>query len=153
MFLRILVGQHKQKGFTLIELLIVLSITFMMTSFSIMGFKGSMERKQLDHFFEDFQSDILFSQSYAMSHDCQVLVYIDDQNSKYVIMESGTRKIIQTRGYKDDISIKHVTLTTPILFHSNGNINQAGKLHVYYNDEVYAITFLLGKGRFYVKKL
>ncbi|MFS0861538.1 competence type IV pilus minor pilin ComGD [Fredinandcohnia sp. 179-A 10B2 NHS] len=141
------------KGFTLIETLLVLFIFAVITSISLLHVKPLQESKRIEQFLEQLQNDIFYAQQYAISHsDTSRIIF--SVSEPYYLLSSGSKNInILTRRYDQSIQFSQSTLGTILQFNSQGNIQKAGSIKVKYQDETYTITFLLGKGRFYVSKM
>lgn len=144
---------NNEKGFTLIESLLVLSILTIITGIAFLQLKPLHDSRKIDFFFEQLQDDLLYCQQYAISHSEQVKVVFNEVESKYHIRGGSRNYIILDRQYDPSVQIDYSTLGTTLYFNSNGNIQKAGTIRVKYKDTTYKITFLLGKGRFYVSKV
>jgi competence protein ComGD len=144
---------RNEKGFTLVEMMVVLSIVGIISSITFIHFIPVWKEKQKEQFFELFEKDILYAQIYAMSHERQVNLLFNKDNSTYYVKESGIGQTMLTRTFIKQITIEHLTLPNPITFLRNGNIQRPGKMYVYIYDKKYSVTFQLGKGRFYVTEL
>ncbi|MCH1624915.1 competence type IV pilus minor pilin ComGD [Fredinandcohnia quinoae] len=144
---------HNEKGFTLIESLLVLSILTIITSIVILQLKPLHDSRKIDFFLEQLQDDIFYSQQYAISHSEQVNVIFNENDHNYHIRSGKRNVIILDREYDESIQIDYATLGTTLTFNANGNIRKSGTIRVKYKDAIYKITFLLGKGRFYVAKM
>jgi competence protein ComGD len=143
----------RANGFTMIEMLIVLSIVMTIVALSYFQLRATYEEKVIQHFIEQLQTDIWLAQEYAISHSTIVELSFYDQDPYYDLRESGLRKLIVKRTVHPQIQIRPLTITNPIKFHANGNINRPGSMYVTYNNQTYKIVFQLGRGRFRVEKL
>lgn len=144
---------NKEKGFTLIEVLLVLSVLAVLTSLSILHLKPLNEKKTIDFFFEQLQNDLFYAQQYAISHNETVKVVFQDTKPQYSTVIGGINSIVQLREFDKAIKIQFATLGSTLYFNSSGNINKSGTMLVIYKKTTYRVTFLLGKGRFYVTRL
>lgn len=142
-----------EKGYTLIEALIVLSILTILTSFMILQLKPLSDAKQIDMFFSQLYEDILYSQQYAISHNETMKILFYENLSSYRIVTGYRNDPILKRDFKQSIQIRFLTLGSTLNINKNGNIQKAGTLRVSFNNKSYKITFLLGRGRFYVVEL
>jgi len=140
------------KGFTLIEALIVLSIVIVISSISLLQLRPLHESKKIDHFLEQLQNDIFYSQQYAISHNESTRLYFSVSGSYYELSSTKTNDVILVRKIDPAIRIIITTLGARLVFTSNGNIQRSGEILFLYKDNKYTVTFLLGKGRFYVSK-
>jgi competence protein ComGD len=139
------------RGFTLIETLVVLSIVIVISSASI--FQVNPSRKILDHhlFLSQFQSDFYLAQQYAISHQQELTVVFDLQQKRYYIrvkFDSGFT--IVERQFPAKVSMKYGSQPLTFKILPDGNLSQFGSLYIYINGKEYKLTFLLGKGRFYI---
>lgn len=140
------------KGFTLIEALLVLSIVIIISSISLIQLRPLHESKKIDHFLEQLQNDIFFSQQYAISHNEGAKLLFSVNGSYYRLSRGNSNEIIFHRKIDPSIKIILTTLGSNLVFTSNGNIQRAGEILFKYRDTTYVVTFLLGKGRFYVSQ-
>ncbi|MFD1736527.1 competence type IV pilus minor pilin ComGD [Bacillus salitolerans] len=145
--------KHNQYGFTLLEMLIVLSIVFTLSTATYFSLQSTYEKQVIHHFLKQFQEDIWLAQEYAISHSSYVDIMFLHSNNLYQLREKGFGKLIMSRAFHPRIKIQLLTMTNPITFTPNGNINRAGSLYVIFNDQRYKVIFLLGRGRFYIEKL
>lgn len=151
--LKVQLPKNKQTGFTLIEILIVLTILSTITSLSLLQLKPVIEAKKIQSFFETLETDLLYAQNYAMSHSETVYVYFIDKEFHYKLTVGSARDEVLRRNYTNHITIPYTNLTPGIVYLSNGNLSKSGNIIFDYKGDVYKVTFLLGKGRFYVTKL
>jgi competence protein ComGD len=144
---------HKGNGFTLIEMLLVLFIIMTIVTITFFHLRTSYEEKVIGQFLELFQEDIWLAQEYAISHSQSVELSFYNGQTFYDLRESGFRNLIYKRTFHSDLQIRPLTITNPIKFLPNGNINQPGTMYVLYNLNTYKVVFQLGRGRFYIEKL
>ncbi|MFZ3590319.1 competence type IV pilus minor pilin ComGD [Bacillus sp. DJP31] len=143
----------KENGFTMIEMLIVLLIVMTIVTLSYFQLRTVYEEQIIKNFLEELQEDIWLVQEYAISHSQTVELSFHDQEKYYDIRESGLRKLILKRPIHPQLKIRLLTVTNPIKFLANGNINRPGTMYVEYNLQKYKIVFQLGRGRFRIEKL
>ncbi|MFT4412614.1 competence type IV pilus minor pilin ComGD [Fredinandcohnia humi] len=141
------------KGFTLVEILLVLSIVSMMTLISLLQLRPLHDSKKIDQFLHQLQNDLFYSQQYAISHSEMTKVFFSETEPFYRIYSGAKNKVILTRTFDESIRFQYITLGSTLYFNSNGNVQRSGSIRVKYKGDTYTITFLLGKGRFYVAKL
>ncbi|THE15483.1 hypothetical protein E1I69_01105 [Bacillus timonensis] len=144
--------QVNEKGFTLIEALLVLSIVIIISSISILQLRPLHESKKMDQFLEQLQNDIFLSQQYAISNSEPATLYFSSSGSYYRLTKGDSQVAFIIRKIDPAIHIQITTLGQKLVFTSNGNIRRAGEIRFRYKESVYIVTFLLGKGRFYVSK-
>jgi competence protein ComGD len=141
-----------EAGFTLIESLIVFSIVLIISTaaiFSIRPMAASLLEKQ---FFSQLETDLLYAQAYAISHQKIVRVHIQPEKHMYYILRSGEEVLVE-RQYSKDIIIQKGSMDLYFSFLSNGNINQFGRFYIYQDEKAFSMTFLIGRGRFYVTEM
>ncbi|MDR4888922.1 competence type IV pilus minor pilin ComGD [Fredinandcohnia sp. QZ13] len=144
--------QVNDKGFTLIEALIVLSIVIIISSISLLQLRPLHESKKMDQFLEQLQNDIFLSQQFAISNSDPATLYFSSSGSYYRLTRGNSQEVLLVRKIDPAIRIQFTTLGQYLVFTSNGNIQRAGEIRFRYKDSIYIVTFLLGKGRFYVSK-
>lgn len=142
----------KEEGFTLVEMLIVILIVLSVVFLSYFHVRSSYENNVIQQFIEMLQEDIWLAQHYAISHSQSVELTFYAEQGIYDLRESGLRKLIYKRPVHSDIRIRPLTLSNPVKFLPNGNINQPGTLYVHYQNKTYKLIFQLGRGRFRVEK-
>jgi competence protein ComGD len=151
-----MIHNHKLKhnsGFTFIEVLLVISMVMMLTIFSVFNVRANYEKQIVNYFIKQFQEDIWLAQEYAISHSHAVDFTFYSNQAIYDLREKGFRRLIVKREYHPQLIIEPLTITNPIVFHSNGNINRSGSMYVKFKSQTYKVVFQLGKGRFYIVQL
>lgn len=149
---QLLIRPVDDKGFTLIEALLVLSIVIIISSVSLLQLRPLHESKKMDQFLEQLQNDIFYSQQYSISHNERTKIYFDVNGSFYRLNKGTINEGVFIRRVDPAIQIQLTTLGSTLSFTSNGNVYRAGEIRFKYRDSTYVVTFLLGKGRFYVTK-
>ncbi|WP_040208034.1 competence type IV pilus minor pilin ComGD [Neobacillus jeddahensis] len=140
----------QQKGFTLIESLLVLSIFMIIssiTAFSLQPHHSVIEDKAL---LSQLQADLLYAQQYAISHQHEVSVVIMPNEYKYEMILRTERPMIIERSYSKNYKFSEGSLPLYFKFLSDGNVNKFGSFFIQTKRKSYRLTFLIGKGRFYV---
>ncbi|OEH92884.1 competence type IV pilus minor pilin ComGD [Bacillus solimangrovi] len=143
---------RQAKGFTLLEMLIVLMIVSVLTSLTLTVFQSVVETKRTEFFLEQFERDLLYAQSYAINHNCAVYTYIQSEKHAYFIRDCNYNKLLE-RGYSNDIIVEVGTMQPIITYKNNGNAVKSGSFYFLIRKDRYKFVQLLGKGRFYVKKV
>ncbi|KAB2333846.1 competence type IV pilus minor pilin ComGD [Bacillus mesophilum] len=143
---------HTESGFTLIESLIVFSIVLIILTASVVKISPMTYTLLEKQFFSQLKSDLLFAQSYAISHQKQIRVYIQPENHMYYVIENS-EEILFSRQYSKDISIQEGSMDLYFSFLSDGNVNQFGQFYIFFNEKSFKMTFLIGRGRFYVAEM
>jgi competence protein ComGD len=139
------------RGFTLIESLVVLSIVAVISFVTI--FQINPNRNMLEHhlFLSQLQSDFYIAQQYAISHQQELTVVFDPQQKKYYIrVKYNDDYTIVEKNFPPKVSVKYGSLPLTFKILPDGNVNQFGSLYIYIGGKEYKLTFLLGKGRFYI---
>jgi competence protein ComGD len=136
------------RGFTLIETLLVLSIVFIISSVTIFNFNPHKNIFIDQLFISQLQSDLYFAQQYAISHQKEVTVHIDQVKNNYTL--SVETKPILERVFTTEVVWEEASLLLTFRFLRDGNINKIGVIYFTINQRKYKLTILLGKGRFYV---
>lgn len=139
-----------QKGFTLIESLLVLSIFMIISSVTLFTLNPQHSYIEENSFFTQLKADLYYSQQFAISHQHEVSVRIVPQEFKYYMLYLPEQSPIIERHYSPNFTITEGTMPLSFQFLPDGNINKFGTLILYYRNKIFRITFLLGKGRFYV---
>lgn len=139
------------RGFTLIETLVVLSIVAVISTVTI--FQINPNKNMFDHhlFLSQLQSDFYLAQQYAISHQQELTVVFDLQQKRYyirVIFDGGFTVV--EKKFPPNVSLKNGSLPLTFKILPDGNVNQFGSLNIYIGGKEYRLTFLLGKGRFYI---
>ena len=143
----------RNEGFTLIEMLLVLTAIGVLMAVSIPFLNSVAEQKTEMYIITQLRDDLLYAQQYAMAHNTSVAVMFAENRPEYHIAEMKSGKTILKRSLPGPWNFQLTTLTMPLIFLENGNINKAGSLLLKRKDRTYKIVFLLGKGRFYVQKV
>jgi competence protein ComGD len=141
---------RNQKGFTLVESLLVLSI-FMIISF-ITAFSLQPQQSVLEDeaFITQLRADLLYGQQFAIAHQEEVTIIILPSKHKYNLSIQGRFPPIIERSFSTNISLSEGSIPLSFSFLPNGNINKFGSFFIKTKENEYRMTFLIGKGRFYV---
>lgn len=142
--------KRNQQGFTLIESLVVLSIFMILTSITV--FSLNPQHSVVDHtsFFTQLKADLFFAQTYAISHQHEVSVTIMPSEYKYYMyLTTNTPPIIE-RTYSKNFHLSEGSLPLYFKYLPDGNINKFGSIIIQTANKTYRMTFMIGKGRFYV---
>ncbi|MCM3566624.1 competence type IV pilus minor pilin ComGD [Neobacillus mesonae] len=139
-----------QKGFTLAESLIVLSIFVVLASVTIFSLKPENNLLEDEAFLTQLQADLFYAQNYALSHQHEVLVVFSPSQYKYNFSERTAIQPFFERKYSKKYYITEGSLLLTIKFMPNGNLNGFGTIFIRTKTKTYRLTFLIGRGRFYV---
>ncbi|MFA8437664.1 competence type IV pilus minor pilin ComGD [Pueribacillus sp. YX66] len=140
-----------EKGYTLFELIIVITILGIVILIAIPSFTPISEAHEVEHFFEQLEDDLYFTQVTALSRGKPVLLDFRTSSSLYQVRMDN--KVIVQRNYPEHFTVEKGSMNTTIEFNLNGNIRNPGTIFVDTNNGKYKLTFQLGKGRFDVTKL
>ncbi|MBA4535804.1 type II secretion system protein [Bacillus aquiflavi] len=143
---------QRSAGFTLVETLFVLSVFFMIASITVFLLKPHFTKIEKEFFFSNLAADLYYAQIYAIAHQSEVTVnFLPDQQFYYFRSRHHQRHLLK-RTYSKEILIYEGSINLNFRFLADGNINKFGSFFIRIHDNRYKLTFLLGKGRFYVVK-
>jgi competence protein ComGD len=138
-------------GFTMVEMLIVLLAFLVLSSTTAILFTPHNDILAKELFFTQFESDLLYSQQYAISHQEQITVHFMPEYNHYYIRgtDYGSPYLVK-RYYSPEVKVKKGTMQ--LLFHymPDGNIDNFGSIYITVGSKRFRMMFLIGKGRFYV---
>ncbi|MED3571652.1 competence type IV pilus minor pilin ComGD [Cytobacillus praedii] len=143
---------NSESGFTLLESLFVLSVFLIIASASAILLKSQFLSLEKQQFISQLKSDLLYGQQYAMSNQILVTVHILPEENYYYLREGHNKGFLIERAIPEAITIREGTMKLFFQFHPDGNINRFGTFIIIVNKVRYKMTFLIGKGRFYVAK-
>lgn len=141
---------RKQAGFTLLEMLFVLAVFLIISIMAVFTVKNQYTKLERDIFFSQFQADVYYAQQYAISHQHQI--YLNLTESQHYYVRNRFDQFIVDRHYPKEIEVWRGTIGLYIMFLPNGNINSFGSFGMKIHNEMYKVTFLIGRGRFYIEK-
>ncbi|MGN7402260.1 competence type IV pilus minor pilin ComGD [Cytobacillus praedii] len=143
---------NSESGFTLLESLFVLSVFLIIASASAILLKSQFLSLEKQQFISQLKSDLLYGQQYAMSNQILVTVHILPEENYYYLREGHNKGFLIERAIPAAITIMEGTMKLFFQFHPDGNINRFGTFIIIVDKVRYKMTFLIGKGRFYVAK-
>ena len=139
-----------EKGFTLLETLLVLTCFLIIASVTLVSLKPHYRLLNDQLFFSQLKSDLYYAQQYAISHQTEVtVIFVPNQHYYYMRDRMKTPYVIK-RTYSEDISVMEGTMPHAFQFLGDGNITRFGSFLVRIGSKTFRVTFLLGRGRFYV---
>lgn len=141
------------KGFTLVEILLVFSIFMVISSVTIIQLNPKRNMFENHLFLTQLQSDLYFAQQYAISHQQELTVVFDVQQNRYYFRTKFDGSAIIERKFPPKVSVNYGSLPLTFKILPDGNVNQFGTLNITIDRKEYRLTFLLGKGRFYIVEL
>jgi competence protein ComGD len=141
-----------EQGFTLIEALCVLAIFLIITLITAFSIKPQYESIECKEFLTQLQADLFHGQQFAISHQQEVSVVIMPDEHYYYIRNNFAWPPYIYRSYSNAVSVFPGTLPLSFKFTWSGSVNKSGSFLARCGNKQYRLTFLLGKGRFYVVK-
>jgi competence protein ComGD len=139
-----------EQGFTLIESLLVLSIFLVISSITVFCIKPQYEKKEREAFLTQLEADLFYGQQYAISHQLEVTVNFSiDQHCYYMRTGFNTTPILM-RTYSKAVTVSPGSLPLSFKFTPSGTVSKFGTLIIQCGSKHFELTFLIGKGRFYV---
>ncbi len=141
---------RSERGFTLAESLLVLSVFMIISSITAFTVKPQYEKAEVDSFLTQFQTDLYYAQQYSLAHQIETTVSIQADQHSYYIRTRFDQPLLVQRTYSNQIKV--IPLSQPLFFKftPDGNITKFGTLAIEADSKSYRMTFLIGKGRFYV---
>lgn len=143
---------NTEDGFTLLESLFVLSVFLIIASVSAILLKSQFLSLEKQQFISQLKADLLYGQQYALSHQVLITVHILPEENFYYLREGHNKGFLIEREIPDTVTIMEGTMKLFFYFHPDGNINRFGSFIIMVDAVRYKMTFLIGKGRFYVAK-
>lgn len=141
----------KQAGFTLLEMLFVLSVFLIISIIAVFLVKQQYQKLEREIFISQFRSDVYYAQQYAISHQHQI--YMNLYENQHYYIRNRANQFIVDRYYSKDIEITSGSIGLYIGFLPDGNISSFGSFGLKIHNDLYKVTFLIGRGRFYIEKL
>jgi len=140
-------------GFTLLEMLVVLSIALLLSALAVPAFGEIAHRHEEMYMLALLRADLYGAQQHAITKRVKVSVFFNDGRGEYRAVDTDSGQQIVVRKLPTPWRFQLGTLRNPLVFTDNGNIEQAGSFWLKSSRGSYKVTFLLGKGRFYVQKM
>jgi competence protein ComGD len=144
--------KKSERGFTLLETIFVLSIFLTIASISTILLKPHFHFLEKQQFMTHFKADLLYGQQYAISRQVRVNVYIFPERNYYYLREANSGEQILGREIPERITLRKGTMPLNFQFLPDGNMDRFGSIYMINDKDWYRMTFLIGKGRFYVTK-
>lgn len=139
---------HNQRGYTLIESLIVLTVFLIISSITVFSISPQFHSANDKAFISQLKADLYYGQQYAIANQMEVKVIFYEHEHMYVLT-AGSNRIVE-RIHSPKIRVSQVTVQLYFKFNPNGNIDRFGSLFIRTEQNLYRLTLLIGKGRFYV---
>ncbi|ABO67716.1 MULTISPECIES: competence type IV pilus minor pilin ComGD [Geobacillus] len=140
-------------GFTLLEMLVVLSIVLLLAALAVPELGGIMQQREEAYMLALLRADLYGAQQHAIAKRGKVSVFFTEGRGEYRVVDAESGQQIVVRTLPAPWRFQIGTLRNPVVFTDNGNIEQGGTVWVKSSENSYKVTFLLGKGRFYVQKM
>ena len=144
-------AHRNELGFTLIESLFVLSVFLLIASLSLLFLRPHYSYLEKELFFSQLKTDIFHAQHHALSAQRPITFNFDPANH-YYYAKDYEGKILLERYYSKNIRAVEGSLKLSWVFNANGNMPEFGSIYFKIGTENYRLTFLIGRGRFYVVK-
>lgn len=141
---------EQSKGFTLIESLLVLSIFLIISSITAFILQPHYNSVEDEAFLSQLKADLFYAQQYAISHQHEITVNFMANEYNYYVYERTDLPRLVERYYSNNIHVYPETLPLVFKFLVDGNVNKFGSFYIETKTGHYHVTFLIGKGRFYV---
>jgi competence protein ComGD len=120
---------------------------------TIVKIEPLLQQYRLYWFVQQLEADVFLAQETAITQGQVVSLRFSPDKHEYFMLAANSPSSILRRSYDSRIHIEFATLGSQIKFLSTGNISASGTFFVSSGSIMYQLVFLLGKGRFYVKKL
>lgn len=139
----------RKNGFTLLEMLFVLGILSILLFISIPLNIATLEKQQIEQFFNTFESDVLYIQSTTTSSNKPVKIrFMED---RYKIRQSNHAPLA-IRNYPEGLKMDW-RKKPYLVFNETGTVINPRTIKVTTKQGTYNIVFPLGKGRCYIVKI
>lgn len=138
----------REEGFTLVEMLLVIFILSIMLSAIPPLFHSVQTSINRMNFLHQFQADLYFAQSYAISHRRQVSFNYDFTDKIYTLTVPFNKRILE-RKLPEDVTIERDSLSE-FHFKGDGNVNRFGYIYINIGEKQYSLFISIGRGRFTV---
>ena len=103
-------------------------------------------------FLNQLKADLFYAQQYAISHHHEVYVSIVPEQNMYYLRGRVSDGFLVKREISKEIKVVSGSQSLNFQFQPDGNINKFGCIYILVGKERYRMTFLIGRGRFYVEK-
>ncbi|MDF9295539.1 competence type IV pilus minor pilin ComGD [Anoxybacillus geothermalis] len=140
-------------GFTLLEMLIVFSVVLVLAALAVPTLGSAVRHQEEMYMLAVLRADLYGAQQHAIARRVNVAVFFTDGGAGYKAIDATSGRQIVARSLPSPWRFRLGTLRNPLIFTDNGNIERAGTIWIGGGQITYKVTFLLGKGRFYVQKM
>lgn len=108
------------------------------------------QKMELTRFVRQFEEDLYYAQAYAISHEMNISVYLNNYN--YTISSNVNGVILQRMNPKNT-TFKNGTNGLKIYFNDAGSPITSGFVYIQSEQEKYKVTIYIGKGRIKIEKV
>jgi competence protein ComGD len=137
---------------TIVEVMISLFIFTTIASFMFISLHAVQKGKETEYFFEQFSTDLLRYQHFAILNNKKVTFKLNNSKNSYSVYTSSFYNPILIREIPANMTINYGTMGSTFSYLPSGNISHAGTMFFYTKTKTFKMVFLLGKGRFYVER-
>ncbi|TRZ37599.1 type II secretion system protein [Niallia circulans] len=141
-----------QSGFTLLEMLTALSILLVILAVIPMLLKPQYELLQERTFFTQLQTDLLYAQNYALSHQKSIYAQFNPTEKRYYFRADLKTGMIVDRHYHKSITINEDSVPINFTITPSGNVSKFASYRISIGENKYIFTIQIGRGRSYVKE-
>lgn len=141
---------HNSKGYTLTELLAVLLMMTVIITISAAFLYQTLQADEETAFKEQLTKDLHQAQLTAITNGEHITVNFY-QNPPSYIFRSDSANFLVKRDFPPTVKLLATSTLTYFMFLPTGNTSSFGVIRFSIDNELYAIHYYLGKGRFYVE--
>lgn len=122
----------------------------LLASLSLNLYPKYVQKMETTRFVKQFEEDLYYAQSYAISHEMNISVYLNNYN--YTII-SNLNGVILQRVNPKNTTFQKGTLGLKIFFNDAGSPITSGVVYIQSEQERYKVTIYIGKGRMKIEKV
>lgn len=141
------------KGYTFPEAIIVLLIFSVLAAVPFIHFSSAYESAREDHFVQQLQADLVYSQHYAYTHHTSTRLDWKAEKNYYALIGNDRSEPLIQRTIPEGF---FASTASKLQFHKvsyteNGNIKKAGTASLHGPSRSYRFIFQIGRGRLRVE--
>lgn len=141
------------KGYTLPETIIVLLLLSVLAGVPFIHFASAYESTREDHFVQQLQADLVYSQHYAYTHNTSTRLDWKEEEGYYAISGNDRSEPLIRRTIPEGF---FSPTASKLQFHTlsytgKGNIKKAGTISLHGPSRSYRFIFQIGRGRLRVE--
>lgn len=129
-------------------MLAVLTIFLVLITVSSSALPRYMEKREMEHFLQQFSRDYHYAQSYAINHQAMIAFIVDINRQQYLAMEGYNRTLFK-KDIPKNIRFDYGSLNGRIYFNNMGHVTDSGHWIFRSQNKIYFFTVHLGRGRHY----